>query len=786
MQDLSQDDLQRLLAGGPRRVHVVGVAGSGMSGLARLLALRGHLVSGSDLGEETDAEALRQLGIQRFRGHASEHVGNPDFVVYSSAIPNDNVELLEAQSRGIPIVRRARALAALVPPQKAVVIAGTHGKTTTSAMVAHILRTAGQAPSFFVGGQVPDLGSNAGCGSGAWFVLEADESDGTMNEFRPHDLVILNIEAEHLDFYRDVEAIETAFGSLARSATGRVIYCQDDPGASRVGGGAARGIGYRVREKSSGKASSEDEWRASDVRADETQTVFKVWRGKESLGEVRLIIPGLQNVSNSVAALAVTIGLGVNFQSAVSALGGFHGARRRFDRLFESEEFLLVDDYAHHPTEIRATLAACRQKKRARVLAVFQPHRYTRTRALHREFGGAFDSADRVFLADVYAASETPIEGVDGKLIADVVRERLGPDRVTYEPDLWRLMEMIGSDLKKGDLLAVMGAGNVAQISRALAGELRAYEAIRQVVKPGTVLHRYEPMSQRTTMRVGGPAKLWVEPVDVDDLSRVLKFCHERRSALGADHPEARFYVVTCVGRGSNLLVRDAGISGVAIHLNAPAFAAIEADGERIVAGAGARLKQVAASAREANLGGFEFLDGIPGSLGGGLWSNTGAMGASLFEVVESVRLVDFMGNLVEKDPAELGVGYRTCAGLRGHVALAAVLKGRPSERGRIDANLREFEKRRKETQPREPSAGCVFKNPPGVTAGRLIEELGMKNLRFGRARVSEIHANFIVNDGGASAADVLNLISIVRDRVRRERGIDLELEVEILGDERR
>lgn len=776
MPEISRNDLRELLAGGRRRVHLVGVAGSGMSGLARLLAEHGHEVTGSDLGEEADAGALRQLGIRRFRGHAPEHVTNPDFVCYSSAIPSDNPELLEAQRRGIPVVRRARALAALVPPQRAIVISGTHGKTTTASMIAHVLRSVGKEPSFFVGAAVPDLGANAGVGRGPDFVIEADESDGSMAEFTPHDLVILNIEAEHLDFYENVAAIEAAFAGLAGLATGRVIYCADDPGATRVGLPLRNGVAYGTN--------AADGWRVAQIVAQPATTQFEVWRDQTRLGTVVLNITGRHNVSNALAALVVALGLGIEFGAIALALGRFTGARRRFDRLFESAEFLLVDDYAHHPSEISATIEAARQKKRQRLVAVFQPHRYTRTRALHRDFGRALEGADRIFVTDVYAASETPIAGVDGRLIADAV----GADRagdVTYEPSLWRLKEAVGSDLRAGDLALLMGAGNIQEISRVLAAELEIYAELRKRVGAGTVVRRYESMAKRTTLRAGGFAKLWVEPASEADLAAVLRFCGERRRLAHGDRAQERLVNVLFVGRGSNLLVRDAGISGVTIHLGPEAFSKIdEMDGGRLRIGAGVRLKQVVGAARQRNLAGLEFLEGIPGSLGGALWMNAGAMGGSIFDVVESVRVMDMDGNIAEKLPAELGVEYRACRGLREHVALAAVLKARPGSAEEIDSQLKDFERKRRASQPVAPSAGCIFKNPPGTSAGKVIDELGLKGLSFGRARVSEVHGNFIINEGGATAGDVLSLISLVQDRVRRERGIELEREVIVIGDE--
>jgi len=769
---LAQDDLCRLLTGGSRKAHLIGVAGSGMSGLARLLAQRGHSVTGSDLTEEPDIETLKHSRIRRFRGHEAAHVTDPDFVCFSSAIPTDNPELQEASRRGIPAVRRARALAALIPPQKAIVVSGTHGKTTTSSMIAHILCVAGKRPSFFIGSSVPVLGTNAAIGAGEYFVVEADESDGSMNEFHPEDLIILNVEAEHLDFYPNLEAIERAFEEVARATAGRVIYCGDDAGAKRVGKKFKNAVEFGLSERCA--------WHAENIRGHEDRTGFDVVCEGKRLGRATLTVPGRHNVSNALAALAATIPHSVDFETAASALKTFQGANRRFQKLFEGGEFMVVDDYAHHPSEVKATIEAARQKGRRRVIAVFQPHRYSRTKALHKEFARAFDGADRVLITDVYAASETPIAGVDGNLIAASITKGTDAERVMYEPDLWRLKERVGSEMKPGDLVLVMGAGNVYQVSRQLAAELRVYEDLKKIVSSKTVLKRYEPMAKRTSMRVGGFAKLWVEPATEKDLAAVLRYCSEGKEAGTPLEQKAR--KVTFVGRGSNLLVRDAGISGVTIHLGN--FNKIEAHGDRLHVQAGVRLKQIAMTAKKESIAGLEFIEGIPGSLGGALWMNAGAMGGAIFDVVEKVRLMDMKGEVFEKKPSELDVKYRSCKGLVGKVALSAVLRGKPGKAEEIAATLHQYEKKRWGSQPAAASAGCIFKNPTTVPAGKLIDELGLKGTHFGKARVSDVHGNFIVNDGGASASDVLNLITIVKDRVRKERGIELETEVIVMGDE--
>ena len=290
-------------------------------------------------------------------------------------------------------------------------------------------------------------------------------------------------------------------------------------------------------------------------------------------------------------------------------------------------------------------------------------------------------------------------------------------------------------------------------------------------VSPGTVVHRNEPLGRRTTLRVGGPADLFVEPASESDLAATLAFCRER------DLP---FFVL---GRGSNLLVKDHGYRGVVICLSASLFTRIEISGTDIRCGAGAKLKVVSVEAKRHSLAGLEFLEGIPGSVGGALRMNAGAMGGALFDVVQSVRLMDSSGRARDCQPGELDVTYRSCSTLKSEIALGATLRGRPDQRELIEQRMLQFSRKRWQSQPAAPSAGCIFKNPVTVPAGKLIDELGLKGARVGHARVSIEHGNFIVNDGGARAQDILELIDLIRSKAREQRGIELETEVEIIGE---
>ena len=289
---------------------------------------------------------------------------------------------------------------------------------------------------------------------------------------------------------------------------------------------------------------------------------------------------------------------------------------------------------------------------------------------------------------------------------------------------------------------------------------------------PATLIRHDEPLAKRTTLRVGGPADFYVEPADENDLAAVLKLCGEH---------SMRFFIL---GRGSNLLVRDGGFRGVAICLSQPAFSKIEIAGEKLRCGAGAKLKNVAVEARRHGLGGVEFLEGIPGSVGGALRMNAGAMGGQTFDTVESVRLMDFDGQVSELPPDKMAVAYRSCATLKNHVALGAVFKGKPASREEIERRMKSFSEKRWESQPAAPSAGCIFKNPAAVPAGKLVDELGLKGARVGGAVVSAEHGNFIINDGKATARDVLELIEILQAKAKTERGIELQIEVEIIGED--
>ena len=763
MKHASEIDLPTKLTRERHRIHLIGVAGSGMSGIAALLLDLGHDVSGSDKVSSVETDRLQRLGLRFHEQHRAEYASDANLIIFSSAIKSDNPILASARDSGKPIVRRAEALAAIMRGKRGIVIAGMHGKTTTSAMIAHVLREGGLHPSHYVGAEIPILGTNAHWDPrGEYFVAEGDESDGTLRCFHPEYSLILNVEEEHLDFYSDLTAIEKVFAQLIEQTTGTVFYNADDTNAERLCAERKCAISYGFSEKA--------DYRGADIQLRDFASVFSVYRHGKLLGEAVLNVPGRHNVQNAVGVIALATELAIPFEKIAASLRKFEHARRRFEIKYESDRFLLVDDYAHHPTEIRATLKTARSAGRKRVLTMFQPHRYSRTKALCKEFGCAFDDADRVVVTDVYPASEAPVPGISGKTIADEIAAH-GHRAVNYQPHLEWVHRDVGNMLDSGDLVLSLGAGNIHEQLSILAADLVIAEKLKAIVGDEGDVRLYEPLSKHTTLRVGGPAQFWVEPRNENAFAELIRFCRQENLPLFV------------IGRGSNLLVRDGGIRGVVVHPFGGDFNKIEVKDNEITAGVGAKLREVAYAGKTGGLGGLEWMEGIPGAVGGGLRMNAGAMGAQTFENVVRVRYLDENGQPHTKARDELEVHYRNFPLLKDNFAVSAVFRGEPAPAEEIVRKLQASQEKRRATQPAASSAGCIFKNPDSCPAGKLVDELGLKNSRVGKARVSEVHGNFIVNDGGATAVEMLELIEKIQASARATRGIELETEVQIVGE---
>lgn len=756
------------------RVHFVGASGMGMAPLGLYLAQRGFVVTGEDdHWNPAVRELLERAGVDVVP--AGQLPERAQLLVHSSAVAPTHASRRAAAAHGLPQARRGEMLAEIVRGKRMVAVVGSHGKTTTTAMLITALNHAGCSVDWILGGLFQDAVLAPACVSdGEWIVAEVDESDGTINGFAPEVTLITNLDWDHADHYARLSDLEATFASLAAATRGAVFV--SDACQSSV----------RVVTRSGLKAAMFSFGRAGDFQ-------FTVRGRKDGLQELalgglfgltgaRVRAAGEFNAVNAVAALAVAQHLGAQLDA--DALAGFAGVCRRQALLHAAATLKVYEDYAHHPTEIRALLASLRRS--GRLVVVFQPHRFTRTAQFKAEFAAALSVAAQVFLMDVYAASEAPVAGgTTADIYAEFARSGSGVP-VTYLPgDNAGLIEAVRRALQPGDVLVFVGAGDIDATARAFAARLKADEAraaawdrfvatVLMRLGADTRLVERESLAAKTTMRVGGPARVYAEPASTEDLRLLL---------VGA---RAEFLPVHLLGRGSNIIVPDEGVDGLVIGLTHEHWHRFEPQPDgRVWVGAGLRLKNLCGLATQAGLQGFEFLEGIPGSVGGALRMNAGAMGGWIFDLVDAVQVMTLDGELRVLPKAAMHVDYRHCGELQAGIALGAWLRpAATAAAADIRRQMDVYQRKRHESQPREPSAGCIFKNPPGTSAGRLIDEAGLKGERVGGAEVSPVHANFIVNRGGATSADILELVRRVRARVKEAKGIDLEPEVLLYGRE--
>jgi UDP-N-acetylmuramate--alanine ligase len=466
--------------GRTHRIHLIGIGGSGMCGIAEVLLTMGYQVSGSDLRATDVTDRLVSLGGRVFIGHAAANVEGAQVAVFSTAVPADNPELVEARRLGIPVIARAEMLAELMRMRYGIAVGGAHGKTTTTSMVAAVLARGGLDPTVVVGGRLRALGTHARLGHGQFLVAEADESDGSFLRLSPAVTVITNIDREHLDHYGGLEEVRQAFVYFANRVPfyGVAVLCVDDPEVRR--------LLPRVTKRALRYGTGEDaEVRAEDIRLLPHGSRFRVVAHGRPLGEIELKLPGRHNVLNALAAVAVGLELEIGFTHVAEALDGFHGVARRFETRGECGGVRVVDDYAHHPTEIVATLEAARGLG-GRRWVLFQPHRFSRTQALAREFGGAWGDADGVWVLDVYPAGEAPMPGVSGRTVVESAASQ-GAAHVRFAPDPAAAVRDILEVARPGDVVLTLGAGDVwklgDEVVKGLSG--RAEAGTREPVRRG-------------------------------------------------------------------------------------------------------------------------------------------------------------------------------------------------------------------------------------------------------------------------------------------------------------
>lgn len=743
----------------PEKFLFLGVGGMGMAPLAGWMAEAGYSICGYDAHlQERVRYWLDAAGVMLEDFLLPEQIGAFTTLVYSSAVAPEHPILMAARAAGLRLLRRGEMLAELARDGRLIAIVGSHGKTTTSGMIAHGIQREGIECNYILGGLFADgFTPPWQYVPNRWLVAEIDESDGTIEGFSPDMTVVLNVDWDHADHYVAPQDLEAAFLGLMKRTQQTVILPED----------------CRLRPS--------------------TGVEVLTFAGEAARCGLLPPPPGRFNQLNGDAAAAVLGGFREDLQPDL--LTSFPGMARRQAKLYESAALSIVEDYAHHPTEIDALIECLRANEPTKQLVVvFQPHRFSRTRQFKAAFACSLSAADAVFLLPVYAAHES---GSVGGATRDLAAEFTGTEPATLTFDLAgieALAQSIRVDASVGGVqVAFVGAGDIEEFAAAFAGHVEARSAVRSEapgqggdgplrmawiryleprLSPDCLLKFDEPLANKTTMRIGGAARFYAEPANLSDLRVLL------RAAQLFDLP------VFHIGRGSNLLVSDAGFAGLVIRFSARAWRRVESLGDgRIWAGAGGRLKEICGYAAKQGLTGFEFLEGIPGAVGGALRMNAGAMGSWIFDLVERVQMLDEFGVYHDLPKEAFHFGYRKVEEISRGIALGAILRSVDSAtelsiRGRIDS----YSTTRKESQPRGASAGCIFKNPEGNYAGKLIDELGIKGMSVGGAEVSVVHGNFIVNQGGATAADVIELIRQIRAKVKAESGYILEPEILLVG----
>ena len=457
-------------------MHFIGIGGAGMSGIAKVILELGYKVSGSDLSSSEVTKRLENMGASIYRGHQEHNLDERvDTVVVSSAVPRDNPEVVKAHRLGIPVIQRAEMLGRLMDSQKGIAVAGAHGKTTTTSMISLIFEKNGYDPTVVVGGELNDIGGNAKLGTGKYLVAEADESDGSFLKLKPTITVVTNVEDDHLDYYGTRENIQKAFQEFITRTPkeGFAVLCLDDPVLSKMIPqleGETRIITYGF--------TPEAHFTAVNINLNGITTSATVLKQGKALGEICLNVPGKHNVLNALATVAVGINCGLSFKEIVNGLQAFHGVQRRFQHVGRINGIQVVDDYAHHPTEIKATLAAAKTTKPKRVVAVFQPHRFTRTQLLAHEFGTAFVDSDILILNEIYPAGEKPIPGVSAQLIAEQIKAQT-QQNLEYIADKNNITKRLLEIIQPGDLVLTMGAGNIWTVGQDLVRVLQERETAR-------------------------------------------------------------------------------------------------------------------------------------------------------------------------------------------------------------------------------------------------------------------------------------------------------------------
>ncbi len=745
-----------------------------MAGLALLLARNGWQVDGCDLEENECVAWLRSHGIPVGIGHDPGHLRTLDpasaWVVRSAAVPSNHPELAEAAARELAVFDRGVVLAAFLGSiDRTVAVCGSHGKTTTATFTTLLLRALGADPGWCIGGTCGRLGAVAAFDAGhpdAPLVAECDESDGTLSLYHPRVTVVTNVDYDHMEHFDGMHALEAVFARVARQTRETVVYVRDDVRAHALCSGLCRTFSVGLHPDADLRAEVEE--------ATAEGTVMRLLLGGEDLGRWRLGVPGPHNVTNALAALGAVQALGCDLRAAADCMAdGLCLPARRFDCVSTRDAIRVISDYAHHPAEVTALVRTARMQPQRRIVAIFQPHRHTRTRALSDQFPAAFAQVSALALLPVYAASEPPLEGGTSADLYRQFRKAAAADPTLPVPVLARTLESgwhwLRTTVRPGDLVLIVGAGDVVKLADRIRGDgAWCADALQFATADGLSFEPDARTESLVTYGVGGRARGLACVSSKAALRMVLEECARRTLPW------------SMLGAGSNLLVSDAGYPGVLIQLRGRAFRKLAPEPSSapdcFAVGAGWPGAALLNRLQELGLGGLEFMEGIPGTFGGWLAMNAGAHGGAVADVVEAVEVVDGRGAVRRLEREALGFSYRCCEALRSSAAIAGIVRLQASTSAEISARRADYRVRRICLAGLR-TAGSVFRNPPGDSAGRILDLAGCKGMRVGEAEITTRHANVIAAHPGATASDILALAA----RASQQSSVPLELELRIL-----
>ncbi|QRN86432.1 UDP-N-acetylmuramate--L-alanine ligase [Clostridia bacterium] len=718
-----------------------------MAALAKIYIEKQDIVRGSDMMESPVIERLRKQGAIINIGHNAEHITEDiDYVVVSTAIRENNAEYVRAKEMGIPILHRSQVLQMLTEEKKSVNIAGSHGKTTTSSMLSSLLMQSSIDATCVVGGYMERMQGNGIYGKGKYMVAEADESDGSFLNLHSHIAVVTNIENDHLEHYGNMENMENAFNAFlfATDEPGIAVLGIDCPRVRRLAQGLDKKITFALDEPA--------DYTAKNVHYVKGRQVFDIQYDQEIIATLSIHMPGRHNVLNALCAYICARYIGLESEEISQYFLNYLGVGRRFQLKGKESGVTVVDDYAHHPSEIGSLLRGAREIGFKRIIGLFQPHRYSRTKQLMQEFADVLTLCDIAYVSDIYSAGEESIPGVSSQKLVELCKK----NNVTYIGTIEEMAMAAIKEAEPNDLILTIGAGNITEIGDAIVANMQFCH--RTGLNAGI-----KKLVSLNSWHVGGTSAIFLEPKNETELVEISGLVDEKWIILG---------------NGSNVLFSDDLLTRPLVHIGS-ALSKWKLDGDCMVAQAGISMALLSQKAMLEGLSGLEALSCIPGTLGGAIYMNAGVKDVCIWDLVEQVRVAD-KGRIHNLSCTEANATYRHTKFMDNTIptiVLDVRLRMYKDDVSRIEGRMKAAKKMRK-TQPSGFSAGSTFKNPPGKSAGQLIEECGLKGYKVGDAQISSEHANFIINLGNASAKDILSLIKICQNRVLEQFGISLETEV--------